>query len=521
MNRLINLLLAGMLFPITTSTLAQTYEVFDQNLKLKSRIEYDQISILGDAVRISSTNNEIKLLSKEYKPFYNLKAESLHTYAEPWLIVNGPKGKGAYHEYGEAIFEMDYEEIQTSYTKVLARKESRYWLYDRLTRDTKLLGEFDKAFFAPNGQIIAKIEDSYLLPLSPTPEKRFQDIRSAGNDFLLVLEPSGFGLVNRDGEMILDTIIEQLQHIEDEYFYAFDGNQYMLIRAKEEKADIRYVSYHRISLEGDMILEYIHGKLRRVMKNDGILLDQTGMERVVSVNEKHYNIFMRDKKIGLLGPKGWEVNPVADVEKILPGKEQLFGALKSGKYGFIDKAGSWVIKNNFDEVRKFNEGQAAVRIGSSWGFVSSQGVLIDPQYEGVSDFKNGLSIVTKNGKQQIIDKQNQPLLAAAYGRITFGPDGFFYTEENGKYGLVSPEGKEILLPIYDELRREDSNRILVRLDSKYGLIDEQGNYLLPLYYKNILFDSGSKQILAEDNYQFRRLEAGEKSTSKKKKPATP
>ena len=84
---------------ITAETVkSQTYEVFDQNLKLKSRIEFDQISILGESVRISSSNNQLKLLSKEYKPFVDLKAFSVYKYEQPWIVVESPNGKGAFHE---------------------------------------------------------------------------------------------------------------------------------------------------------------------------------------------------------------------------------------------------------------------------------------------------------------------------------------------------------------------------------------------------------------------------------------
>jgi hypothetical protein len=516
------LLIAGILIQLSTTSFAQTYEVFDQNLKLKSRIEFDQISILGDAVRISSSNNEIKLLNKEYKPFYNLKAQNVHVYAEPWLIVSGAGGKGAFHEYGEEIFEMDYDEIQTSYTRVVANKGNIFWMYDRMTKERKLLGEFENIRIAPNEQLIAKSAAGFLLPASPNPEKVYKNIQTAGSDFLMVEGDSGHGLVNRDGELILDTILERLQHIEGDYFYGYDENQYMLIRGKEEKADIRYVSYHKITFEDDMILEYIHGKLRRVMKNDGILLDQVGMERVVPVGEKHFNIFMRDKKIGLLGPKGWEVNPVSDVEKILPGNEALFGAMKAGKFGFIDRSGRWVVQNQFDEVRKFNEGLAAFRINNQWGFVNNQGtIIVSSQYDQVSDYKRGLAIVSHNGGQSLIDFKGESLTSEMdFTRISIGTDGYFYTETRGKYGLLSTNGQEIVKPIFDVLRREENNRVLVRLDNKYGLMDESGNYLLPLYYKNIIFDTSNRQILAEDHYQFPQGESVAKS-GKKKKPSLP
>lgn len=482
---------------------AQTYEVYDQHMKLKSRVEYDQISILGESVRVSTANQQLKLLSKDYKPFLDLKANSVYRYDQPWLIVEGPNGKGVFHEYGEAILPAEYDQIQTLFTKILSRIGNSFWLYEHATRKNSFLGKFDEATLARNGQVIARIGQEYFLPLSPEPERAKEMVQEANGDFLFVRESSGYGLMNRDGEFILQPIIDQMVHLGDVYFYAFDGNQYMLIEAKEIRADVNYTSYHKITLEGDMMLEYIHGKLRRVMQQEGILLDQVGMEKVTSLGKYYYNVLLRDKSLGLLGPEGWEVRPVVGVESILPGRDGLYPASRAGKFGFVDTQGKWLISPEFDEVRPFFQDMAAVRVGGLWGFVDRDGlVVISPQFDSVSDFKRSIAIVKSQGKHQLIDKAGNNLLPNACDRISLSADDYFITELDKKFGLVAPDGKEIVEPKFEELRREELDRILVRLGDKYGILNEQGEYVLPVYYKSIVFDTGASQILAEDDYQF-------------------
>ena len=497
---------------------SQTYEVFDQSLKLKSRIEFDQISILGESVRVSSANNELKLLSKEYKPFVDLKALSVYNYEQPWIVVEGPNGKGAFHEYGEEIFTTEYDEIEIFYTRLLAKKGNQYWVYDHSTRKTISIGAFQEAKLALNGQVIAKNPEGYFLPLSGNPQKQYEDLQEINENFLISRESSGFGLIDREGNYILEPIIDHMVHLEGDYFYAFDGNQYMLIRCLEARADIKYTSYHKITLEDGMLLEYIHGKLRRVMKNDGILLDQIGMEKVTDVGDKHYNVLLRDNKIGLLGPKGWEVPPVIEAEMILPGSEGLFPSRKSGKFGFVDSSGNWIIENQFEEVGKFEGGIAAFRLDGNWGFINRQGEQITgPNYEQVSNFYRGKAIVKQGGKNLLIGTDGSLILEKNFDRISLAADNYFITENEGKFGLISPEGKEIVEPKFQELRREDLNKILVRLGDKYGILDENGNYVLPVYYKSIVFDNGNNQILAEDDYQFTPVEPLENNSNVKKK----
>jgi hypothetical protein len=517
-ERTIKVFLAVGLFLFACYAQSQTYEVYDQQMRLKSRIEFDRICILGESVRVSTANDQLRLLSKEYRPFLDLKANSVFRYDQPWLIVEGPNGKGVFHEYGEEILTAGYDQIQTLYTQILSRKGDSFWLYEHSSRKNSPLGKFDDAVLAKNGQVIARIGTAYFLPLSPFPDRPREMIQEVNSDFLFVKEQSGYGLVNRAGEYILDPIIDQMAHLDDVYFYAFDGSQYMLIEAKEIRAQINYTSFHKITLEGNMMLEYIHGKLRRVMQHEGILLDQVGMETVTPVGEKHYNVSLRDKTMGLLGPKGWEVNPTPGLQAIFPGKDGLFPAKKDGNYGFVDGQGNWTISPGFEEVRPFAQGLAAVKKDGLWGFIDKTGSLaIDPKFDFVSDFKRNITIVKSRGKYQLLDRAGAKLLPNDYDRVSLAADDYFITEQDKKFGLVAPDGKEIVEPKFEELRREELDRILVRLGDKYGILNENGEYILPVYYKSIVFDSGALQILAEDQYQFGSTAAPRAAESKGKR----
>lgn len=509
------LLVAGTFTSLSVK--GQTWEVYDHNFKLQSRINFDQIKILSESVRVSTANNQLRLLSKEYKPFFNLKGESVYQYLEPWIIVSGPEGKGAFHEYGEEIFAPEYEDIQVFYTRVLTQKGKKFWLYDRMKRTTDMIGEFDSAVLSQNGQVIGKDSEGYYLPISKNPHKIYKDLREINENFIISHETTGFGLINREGNYILEPIIDEMTYLEEDHFYAFDGSQYMLIKAREERADIKYTSYHKITLENNMMLEYIHGKLRRVMKNDGILLDMVGMEKVNQVGKNQFNVYSKDKKIGLLGSNGWEVSPSTDLEQIFPGSDNLFPSIKSGKYGFINKNGNWAIAYRFDAVNPFSEGLAAVKSMGKWGYVNQQDqVVIDPEFDSVGKFSKGFAVVKKNGESHLINCSGEILQGKKYDQILSLPDNYYLTEIAGYYGLINANGIEIVAPQFDEIRRESRDIILVRKKEKYGIIDEEGNYVLPLYYKNIVFDQASKLILAEDLFVAPVLKEEERGSKRKR-----
>ena len=74
--------------------------------------------------------------------------------------------------------------------------------------------------------------------------------------------------------------------------------------------------------------------------------------------------------------------------------DEIFG----GKWGFIDKQGKMVIDPQFDAVRPFANGLAVVRIGDDktgkWGFIDPQGkFVINPQFDDAGSFSGGLAAV--------------------------------------------------------------------------------------------------------------------------------
>ncbi|WP_143960101.1 WG repeat-containing protein [Litoribacter populi] len=514
-------MMAGLILGIQSFSSAQTWEVYDHNLNMTRKIENDNIKLLSESVRVSIVDQKLQLLNPQYKPFYTLKGNKIYQFLEPWIIVSEGEKYGVFHEYGEEILAPDFDEVQTYYSQLLAKKGSAYYYYDRGDRKVRTLGAFDEAFFSDNGQIIAKTPQGYFLPLSKNPNKIYQKLEVVNDKTILAQESTGLGLINREGEYILDPVIDKLDHVEGDFYFGFDAHQYMLIKATEQKADIKYTSYHRIAIENDVMLEYIHGKLRRVMKNDGILLDIIGMDSVRRMDKEHYNVYFRDHKVGLLNAEGkWDVSPSENITKIFPGNEGLYAALIDGKYGFVDKAGKLRIANRYDSVSKYTEGLAPFKVDNRWGYLDKNDrIAIQPQYEEVGDFHRGIAIVKKGGKSNLIDKNGKELLGNYYRRISLTDDNYYLTEDEEMFGLVNASGSEISIPKFDEIRRENYDHILVKRGNKYGLMRESGEYSLPIYYKNIIYDRSNELILAEDEYIPPVVENIEESKKKKKKGA--
>lgn len=101
---------------------AQSWEVYDSDFQLKSHLVYQSIFLFGENTKVGKSESGLYLLSNELKPIVNLEGSEIHQYLSPWILVKGPKGIGAFHEYGQKALEPEYDDIQTFYNLLLAKK---------------------------------------------------------------------------------------------------------------------------------------------------------------------------------------------------------------------------------------------------------------------------------------------------------------------------------------------------------------------------------------------------------------
>jgi hypothetical protein len=145
----------------------------------------------------------------------------------------------------------------------------------------------------------------------------------------------------------------------------------------------------------------------------------------------------------------------------------------TGKVGFIDKTGNFVIEPIYDQGAGFSEGLARVAVAESGeekiGFIDHKGQFaIAPQFNtdadfsrNSTDFSEGLAslteglrpTVTEEAKFAYIDKQGKIVL----------PTSFFYA---GRF-------RDGVASVYDDLK------------NKYGFINKNGTVVIPIKYDSV------------------------------------
>lgn len=177
----------------------------------------------------------------------------------------------------------------------------------------------------------------------------------------------------------------------------------------------------------------------------------------------------------------------SEVEPVFCGDMYLVS--RNGLCGFIDERGEEVIPCKYKCVSAFNNGIARVKKDYyTWLFIDKgDNVILQLDYEGVSDFAEGLALVMRNGKCGYIDISGNEVIPCIYEKARLFNNGVAPVK-NDKWVFIDKLGNVVSKELerdYDEVEMTESRLWRVYYSGKYGLVDMDGQEILPCIYKYI------------------------------------
>ncbi len=113
-----------------------------------------------------------------------------------------------------------------------------------------------------------------------------------------------------------------------------------------------------------------------------------------------------------------------------------------------------------------------------FGFVDSSGrVIIDPVYDAVSEFNEGLAVVNKNDSLLYINKENANAFNRYFSDAYSFKNGIGATRQNGKWNFINRQGQATGI-LYDEINELSNDVYVVKLNNKYGALDHFGQIII-------------------------------------------
>lgn len=216
----------------------------------------------------------------------------------------------------------------------------------------------------------------------------------------------------------------------------------------------------------------------------------------------------KDGKYGLINFFGKEITSI-DYEDIvaISGVENSFKIKKDGKYGIIDNEGKIVVEPKFSDIDilgKDNKSGFIVKDDTEkYGIIDySNNKVLDIKYDFINKvYGNNVYLVTENGKQKLVNKENTDVLTNGFDSIkqilANQENAVIFVKEN-KCGIMDFSGKVLVEAQYDDLKETKAGTFIAKKADKYGIINIENQVQVEFEYTSIVYNEKSDIYITEN-----------------------
>lgn len=149
-------------------------------------------------------------------------------------------------------------------------------------------------------------------------------------------------------------------------------------------------------------------------------------------------------------------------------------------WGYIDKNGTQITPFKYVKVwYVFDEMAGFQDINRGYGFINKSGrEIVNPIYDDISSFSEGLAPVKLNGKWGFVNKDGDVAISFLFDKAKQFHCGLSLVANNGKYGFVNQLGNLIIPYTFEEADDFYENRSRVKYKGKWGFIDNSGDLII-------------------------------------------
>ena len=335
--------------------------------KVNNKYYYGYINYLGE-----------KILDTKYSEI--IRIQDTNSKDDIYLIANSDV-KSSFYKNKKEIIKSNYEDIQYDIAnkKLILQKNQKQGLAD-LNGKIIIPIEYDNIIVAgscinaqKNGEVIlfkpdgAKIQNNNLISMFQTENEKF---------IICVNNEEKYGIIDNNENQIIENKYFFLSYLWEDYFIAKNENYFGIINSSNEIIlNFEYDSLQKV--EQTNIIEglknnkkiYLNKNLKQIKEFEDIKrkMDNNYL-KLYSITQKELMYLDKDGNI---------------IENIDYLNTKLFAKEENGKWGFINKAGEFIVNAKFDYVTEFNKyGFAGIMKDEKWGVIDENGnVIEEPKYE--------------------------------------------------------------------------------------------------------------------------------------------
>lgn len=355
------------------------YGYINKNGKEILKVEYNEINRI---IEIKDNENAYLLASKngKYGILKNSKIVIPHIYEEVeynkannLLIAQKNSKQGVISLEGKEILPVEYDYILCTSNKITAKKGDSIEIYN--AKGEKQNSKYDDRIETSNENYIIIIDDE-----------------------------DNFGIVNKDGQTVVENKYEYIEYAFDNYFIATENGKVGVIDVnKGEVIEFKYDIIQKIKDKN--ALQAIISNTNTIEMYNNKMEKQFAIKNAILYTYNNYIKLISNEDMKYIDNNG---NIISNKEILK--ENELFAYSQNGKWGFVDNANNIVIEVKYDMVTEFNiYGFAGIKKNNKWGVVNEEGqVIVEPSYK--IDF-------------------NEPEFIGKYCKLNFGYGFEYYTNE--------------------------------------------------------------------------------------------
>ena len=146
----------------------------------------------------------------------------------------------------------------------------------------------------------------------------------------------------------------------------------------------------------------------------------------------------------------------------------------NGNFTYINPSQEISLKAQFDWVKPFSEGMAAVKMGYKWGYIDKTGKLTRFRFDSAEPFLEGLALVKINNKYGYIDKTAKLIIALQFDDAKSFSSGMAAVKIADKWGYIDKKSKIMIPAQFDDAKSFSEDLAAVKIAKKWGYIDKTG-----------------------------------------------
>jgi hypothetical protein len=189
----------------------------------------------------------------------------------------------------------------------------------------------------------------------------------------------------------------------------------------------------------------------------------------------------------------WVIEPKYRIIQEFRRGSSLSAALDiSERWGFIDRSGEVRIEFRFEQIHRFSDGIAPVRVpGGKWSFIDEEEREKFPAtFDGARPFSEGYAVVWIGDRPFLLTRDFARIALPPFPTVSGISEGLaaFATSrgEDSKWGAVNTSGEIVIAPVWDFIGGFHEGLSVAKRGDRYVYIDRMGKQAIKEEFRNAM-----------------------------------